>query len=324
MRLLAAVLLVAVGCRPDEPVRRYAAPKDPSWRMIAAVVPAGGSTFFLKAVGAPKRVEPEFGALKAFVASLKFEEGALKWTLPSGWQEEAGRGDRVATFKLGGGEPRLELTVTRLDGDAGGLLANVNRWRDQLGRGRVSEAELAHLTSTIEAGAIKATWVDLEGPHRPPTSMPGGMGMKPDAAPRTSPEDIRSLFAFDLPAGWTENPQPGRDRIFEIQAGEGAVVSLSALGGDAGGLAANVNRWRMQAGLEAVEEDRAQRMIRAITLLGQPGQYAEVSGRERSMIVAFTLGPPFSIFLKLDGAPEAVNARKDAFESFARSLRMNR
>ena len=60
------------------------------------------------------------------------------------------------------------------------------------------------------------------------------------------------------------------------------------------------------------------------TLFGQPGHYAEVSGRERSIHVAFMLGPPFSIFVKLDGPPDAVNAQKAAFESFARTLRMNR
>ena len=40
---------------------------------------------------------------------------------------------------------------------------------------------------------------------------------------------------------WRENPQPGQGRIFEFQA-DGAVITFSILGGESGGLAANIDR----------------------------------------------------------------------------------
>ena len=121
--------------------------------------------------------------------------------------------------------------------------------------------------------------------------------------------------------------EPGREVILEFHAGSGAKsarITLSALGGDAGGLEANLNRWRGQAGLEPVDADRAQRLVRMFTVFGQAGHYAEISGRERSIHAAFALGPPFSLFVKMDGDPETVNGQKAAFETFARTLRMNR
>jgi hypothetical protein len=330
MRKLAVLVLLAAGCRPDEPVRRYSAPKDPVWRMLAAVVPAGGATYFLKTVGLTRKLDPHKADVLKLVSSLRFEAGQLRWAAPAGWEEEAGKGDRVATFRYGAGEPRLELAITRLDGDAGGLPANVNRWREQLGLGKVAEADLPKLTSTVDAGGLQATLVDLDGPHRPPTSMPVGPSMSGPPAPREergSVEQIRSMFAFELPPGWTQTPEPGREVILEFHAGAGqkhARITLSALGGDAGGLEANVNRWRSQAGLDPVDEERAQRLVRIFTLFGQSGHYAEISGKDRSIHAAFTLGPPFSLFVKMDGAPETVNENKAAFEAFARTLRMNR
>ncbi|MBK8871300.1 MAG: hypothetical protein IPN19_09715 [Elusimicrobia bacterium] len=56
------------------------------------------------------------------------------WTTPRGWQEKPGSGFRYATFVVPGpGGAVADLSVTVLEGDAGGTLSNINRWRGQVG-----------------------------------------------------------------------------------------------------------------------------------------------------------------------------------------------
>jgi hypothetical protein len=55
----------------------------------------------------------------------------VEWTAPEGWPSKPGDGMRRATYVAGA----AELTVISLPGEAGGPLANVNRWRGQLGLG---------------------------------------------------------------------------------------------------------------------------------------------------------------------------------------------
>jgi len=65
----------------------------------------------------------------------------LAWTTPSGWTQKEASGMRLASFGVSGGKGDSSIVV--LGGDAGGLTANVNRWRDQAGLGPQSDAEVA-------------------------------------------------------------------------------------------------------------------------------------------------------------------------------------
>jgi len=48
-------------------------------------------------------------------------------------------------------------------GDGGGLAANVNRWRKQLGLSDLSDDELAKAAKTVETASGKASFDDLCG-----------------------------------------------------------------------------------------------------------------------------------------------------------------
>ncbi len=72
----------------------------------------------------------------------------LAWTLPAGWKEVAGNGIRLATFTPPGGL-KTEATVVALPGDSGGELANVNRWRGQIGLPSTDEAGIAASRTTL-------------------------------------------------------------------------------------------------------------------------------------------------------------------------------
>ncbi len=83
--------------------------------------------------------------------------GALHWTVPKGWTEEQGGGMRYASFKVPV-QGAVDASVVVLPGPAGGELANVNRWRGQIGLPPLDEAGLAGARTTLAtkgAGPLK-------------------------------------------------------------------------------------------------------------------------------------------------------------------------
>ena len=65
----------------------------------------------------------------------------MNWTVPEGWRRvESDSQRRIATFRAGADDKAIDIAVTSFQGRVGGLLANVNRWRQQLGLGSVQQA----------------------------------------------------------------------------------------------------------------------------------------------------------------------------------------
>ena len=58
---------------------------------------------------------------------------------------------------------KAEVNVAEMGGEGGGLLANVNRWRGQLGLGAVGENDLPQLAQPLVVPDGKATLVDFAG-----------------------------------------------------------------------------------------------------------------------------------------------------------------
>ena len=82
-------------------------------------------------------------------------EGTLKWTTPEGWSELASSSMRQANFLVAGDE-RAECYLTMLAGEGGGILANINRWRGQMGLEPTDEAAIA--------GALRAPFLGSDAP----------------------------------------------------------------------------------------------------------------------------------------------------------------
>ncbi len=87
----------------------------------------------------------------------------LKYTTPDGWTAQPVKGMRAASFGVRHGNDSAEVTVIPLAGPAGGLLANVNRWRKEIGLGDVDEKTLAAESKTLDLDGAKAIVVDLIG-----------------------------------------------------------------------------------------------------------------------------------------------------------------
>jgi hypothetical protein len=105
---------------------------------------------------------------------LAARRGGLQWTLPTGWSEKPGGQMRVATLQapVAG---RLDASVVVLPGPAGGELANVNRWRNQIGLPPLDADALARARSTVrtKAGTVKV--YDFTSEAAPPTRVVAGL-----------------------------------------------------------------------------------------------------------------------------------------------------
>ncbi|MCU0784727.1 MAG: hypothetical protein MUF81_11920 [Verrucomicrobia bacterium] len=106
------------------------------------------------------------------------------WQVPSGWKEVAGGQFLVAKFMIGGGESGAQaaVNVSRSAGDGGGLAANVNRWRKQLGLNELAGGELAQAAKTIETSAGPATLIEMSGTDArsgQPAALVGAMVPQP-------------------------------------------------------------------------------------------------------------------------------------------------
>jgi hypothetical protein len=94
----------------------------------------------------------------------------LKYTLPDGWKEKAPSQMRVASFEISEAGKTADVSVIPLGGIAGGDVANVNRWRGQIGQGPVDETELKKSVEAAQVGSKPADLYDLAG------TVPGSGG----------------------------------------------------------------------------------------------------------------------------------------------------
>jgi len=143
-RLGATLLLAAAalaGCGSEE-VSHYRVPREQAAPQAAAPAAPPGMA---GDVAAPPR--PEHG---------------LRWKLPKGWTEAAGGSMRYATLKPPV-QGKIDISVTFLPGAAGGELANVNRWRNQIGLAPIDEAALARARKVVKSPAGAVSLYDFAG-----------------------------------------------------------------------------------------------------------------------------------------------------------------
>ena len=71
---------------------------------------------------------------------------------------------RLASFDIPDAAGNGDVSISKLNGDGGGLLANVNRWRGQVGLAPLEASALgANSTALTTAGGDSGTWVELKG-----------------------------------------------------------------------------------------------------------------------------------------------------------------
>jgi len=103
-----------------------------------------------------------FGARTPPAPAPRTEESPLTWGSPPGWEELPQTSMRLANFSVGA-DPECYLTV--LGGTGGGVLGNVNRWREQMGLGEITAEQVEELPK-VELLGNEAYLLELEGAFR--------------------------------------------------------------------------------------------------------------------------------------------------------------
>lgn len=157
-----------------------------------------------------------------------------------------------------------------------------------------------------------------------------GLVGSPSQSP--SPEEPPAgRLGWRTPAGWTELPASSmRVANFRPRGNEGAECYLTLLAGDAGGTAANVNRWRSQLALGPLSADAIDALPR-VAFLGRQAALVEATGTWKGMsggeskadwglLGAVLVEPSGSAFLKMTGPAAIVAAEREAFLALAASF----
>lgn len=154
-------------------------------RIITVMVPRGNESWFYKLQGDEAIVAEQKPAFLEFLKTVKITDGpataqssvapaaepaAPAVVAPEGWQAVSPGQMQVAKFTVAKEGGKAEVSVSVFPSDTGGTLANVNRWRRQLGLADVDEAGLQELVTPLEgasiAGAPGAILADLTNENR--------------------------------------------------------------------------------------------------------------------------------------------------------------
>lgn len=90
----------------------------------------------------------------------QYQAGNIHWNTPSNWQESAGSGMRMASFKKEGTD--LDVSIVKLMGNAGGFVSNINRWRGQINLKDQTEKEVMKSLIQEKSSLSPFVWVKME------------------------------------------------------------------------------------------------------------------------------------------------------------------
>ncbi|HMC10229.1 MAG TPA: hypothetical protein VKH44_03025, partial [Pirellulaceae bacterium] len=86
--------------------------------------------------------------------------GDIRYTIPPEWTVGKPNAISLAAFKATDGDKQVDITVSTAGGE---LLANVNRWRGQLGLPPIDSTELKKNVQKIETLGSTGDYVELVG-----------------------------------------------------------------------------------------------------------------------------------------------------------------
>ncbi len=154
----AALLLGACG---EENVATYRVPKEKDQELPAA--------------GAGGQGEQAPGAAMADASVPTAAGESLVWEAPPAWKSKPASAIRRGSFAVPGDGGESDLSITAFPGDVGGELANVNRWRGQVGLSQLRAEDLDATVSRVEANGLKFTIAELSAGNAGGKSIMGAI-----------------------------------------------------------------------------------------------------------------------------------------------------
>jgi len=161
-------------------------------------------------------------------------------------------------------------------------------------------------------------------PAEPQQPAQAASDLTPESA-RVYP-DIAPAGGWIVPEGWSVSEQEAPMRVvtFMIDDPDGAIdAAVTRFPGDVGGMLANVNRWRTQAGLMAVTEEELDGLMETFEVPGFRGALMRIEGESTHILAAslFEIAENRTWFVRTQtGSEEADRIERSVF-AFARSFR---
>lgn len=162
---------------------------DDAYQIVTAMVHREEASWFYKLAGNTALVTAQKPAFIAFLKSIRLTPPAEtaaapasspavtpptdsggaspKWTVPAAWKQVSAGAMQLARF----GVPEVngakaEASVSVFPNDTGGTLANVNRWRGQVGLEPATEATLGSNVAPLDGAGAGAIFIELKGPQK--------------------------------------------------------------------------------------------------------------------------------------------------------------
>lgn len=146
-------LLVATSC-DEQDIRSYEVPATQAVAAKAEASPISASPPASELAGSEDALS---------VSADEMTTDGVSWRLPAGWKRVPGeRPMRIATLEADK-DGRIEISISRFPGDTGGLLANTNRWRQQVGLAPITEADLPQQVTPIKTVSMEGHVMRLKG-----------------------------------------------------------------------------------------------------------------------------------------------------------------
>jgi hypothetical protein len=273
-------------------------------------------TWTFRVVDLETKIDALVGPLNQFVQSIKFSAGKPTWTLPAGWTEGKAQRGHYATIYAGPKGEAPAVVVTELAPEQVVPAKDyVNGWRAQLGLKGLDVLDLEDFFQDKLVDGRLAILVDMVGPNN-------------QQQEREVPEPP---FAYKTPPGWREIPPTSTFYVLSFVAvdkDKRADINVSVMPGDGGGLAANVNRWRAQVGLGALNAAEVN-ALRDIAIGTTKGKLVDATGatapaQRNRVLGAILIHENDSLFFKMTGPKEFVEQQLPAFETFLKSIQFTR
>jgi hypothetical protein len=142
-----------------------------SARIVTAMVHRSDASWFYKLSGDAAVVDAQKPAFIEFLKTIEIKEPAgtpsgekprTKWEVPNGWTELPAGQMQIARFSIPEKDgAKGEVFVSVFPSDTGGTLANVNRWRKQIGLPEATSADLPGMTVPLDPSVPGAILVNM-------------------------------------------------------------------------------------------------------------------------------------------------------------------
>ncbi len=212
---------------------------------------------------------------------------SLQFTQPAGWEKKAPTQMRVASFGVSQDGKQADISVIPLAGMAGTDLANVNRWRGQVGLGALPESDVAALAEKVTVGDQPADLYDLTGTapgsstadriigvifHREDTSWFFKMSGDANLVAAQKPAFISFLKSVSFGA---PGPAPAAMDMSQLPPSHPPIGEMMPGAQTAGGDAGSKPMWTVPAGWQ--EGQLEQFLVAKYVIAGTDGAQAAVN-----------------------------------------------